>query len=144
MDAERYLAGEHDRGADGWSPDINATAAAVRGIVGDGRVVIADWTTAYPIQAHFMKVVSIPYPFSEVPDAEIRQEASRAFFAAETDMARRCAILRQYNVAAIVYRRAKVPADIQPAINALGEAADISDLTVVRLPASGANACQTP
>jgi hypothetical protein len=144
LNVEQYLAGEHDRGFDGWSPNINATAATVRGIVGDGRVVIADWTTAYPIQAYFMKVVSIPYPFSEVPDSAIRQEASKAFFAADTDMTRRCAILREYDVAAIVYRRAKVSADIQPAINALGDRVDVNDLTVVRLPASGLELCRTP
>jgi alpha-1,6-mannosyltransferase len=132
-----YLAGEIDGGFTSWSRDINGAAAKVRSIVGDGRVVIADWTTAYPIQAHHMKVVSIPYHFPEVPDSTVRQDASKAFFAADTATARRCAILREYDVAAIVYRRATVPAGIQPDIDALGDRNDINELTVVRLPACG-------
>ena len=140
--AYRYLDGQADAKFETWSRDINATASAVRAIVGDGRVVIANWTTAYPMQAHHMKVVSIPYHFPEVPDSPVRQEASRAFFAPETGAAQRCSILRQYNVAAIVYRGAMVPAQVQLELDAFGEKVDVNDVTVVRLPAPGA--CAQP
>lgn len=141
LKAFRYLSGEDRNGFPSWSPNINETAERVRAIVGDDRVVIANWTTAYPIQAHHMKVVSIPYFFPEVLDSTIRQEASRAFFAPETDMAGRCAILRDYNVAAIAYRPAMVAAEVQAAIDPLGARTDVNDLIVIRLPESGSAAC---
>lgn len=141
LKAFRYLSGADRNGFPSWSPNINETAEQVRAMVGDDRVVIANWTTAYPIQAHHMKVVSIPYFFPEVPDSTIRQRASNVFFAPETDMTRRCAILRDYNVAAIVYRAAMIPGEVQAAIDPLGARTDVNDLAVIRLPESGPAIC---
>jgi hypothetical protein len=139
--AELYLAGRSElRGAE-WSRDILASMVEVKALIGAGKVVLAEGHTAYPVQASDMKVVSIPRPFPEVADSVERQAASIAFFASETGMAARCAILARYGVTALLYRTDRVPSDVQHAIAGLGSPVPIHDLTLVRLPVSASAAC---
>jgi hypothetical protein len=129
--AHRYQTGASDFHAPTWARDIKGSVREIKEVVGAGSVVIANGTTAYPIQADGMKVVSIPLPFPEVPDAPVRQAATLEFFGPATELARRCEILATYHVNAIVYRTANVQPEVRQSLNSMGTPIEVRDLTLV-------------
>lgn len=133
LSAHRFQAGASDLQALTWARDIKDSVREIKRIVGAGKVVIADGITAYPIQADGMKVVSIPLPFPEVPDAPIRQAATLEFFDPATALARRCEILATYHVDAIAYRTTKLEPEVRQSLNSMGEPTEVHDLTVIPL-----------
>lgn len=130
--ANAYLQGrEVPNPPETWSKDIRRSMEKVKGWVGTGKVLIAHRQTAFPVEASHMKVVSIPKLFALVPDMVQRQIATEEFFAEETERNRRCEIMDQYSVAAILYRRQWLAASVQERLRAFGTEVHIHDLTLI-------------
>ncbi|MCH8171862.1 MAG: hypothetical protein IIA70_00955 [Proteobacteria bacterium] len=109
------------------SPYILDSVARIKPLVGAGDVIIAHRQTAFPVQAHRMKVVSIPRPFPLVHDMAGRQQASSDFFNPEISNKRRLEIIKKYHVSHILYRLSWLEEPIYRTLGAFGPQVTFND-----------------
>ena len=104
IQSKAYAAGKIQLDFNRLAPDILDSVAGIRELARPGDVIMAHREAAYPVQAHGMKVVSIPRPFPLAHDMAERQKASIDFFDQDVSNEARWDIIEKYNVTHILFR----------------------------------------
>jgi len=126
-ETRNYLNHQKSSGPETWHPDILDSMAQLQQKIHSGDILIAQKSTAYPVQAYRMKVVSIPRPFPLVKDMAERQKASIDFFSLNISDAERWHIIQTYNVSYIIYRLSWLDSPIANDLDNFGTTTIIND-----------------